>query len=113
MVYNVFSYRRWARWPLSTARHALWNLGLLSDKPSAAAAERLAYDANTEGQAPPETDFLSRSELRNILIAFDDIRIRARNIGSKGPLRLVPRSVNLKLFGPRLGLDLSVQASKR
>jgi SAM-dependent methyltransferase len=113
MVYNAFSYRRWLRWPISTGRHALWVKGLRSRKPKSGESERLAYDADAEGNAAPETDFLSTSELRNIMTDWSIETMKLENIGDEGPLRLLPRSLKLKVFGGRTGLDIYVRAIRR
>ncbi len=113
MVYNAFSYRRWLRWPISTGRHALWARGLTSRKPKSGESERLAYDADAEGNAAPETDFLSTSELRNIMTAWSIETMKLENIGDEGPLRLLPRRFKLKALGSWAGLDIYVRATRQ
>jgi SAM-dependent methyltransferase len=113
MVYNAFSYRRWLRWPVSTGRHALWATGWISRKPRSAESERLAYDADAEGRAAPETDFLSTSELRNIMSDWSIEAMKLENIGDEGPLRLFPRRLKLNVFGGWTGLDIYVKATRR
>jgi len=113
MVYNALSYRRWLRWPVSTGRHALWVKGLVSRKPKSGESERLAYDADAEGNAAPETDFLSTSELHIIMADWSIETMQLKNIGDEGPLRFLPRSLKLKAFGGWTGLDIYVRATRR
>ncbi len=113
MVYNAFSYRRWLRWPISTAGHALWVKGLISRKPKSGESERLAYDSDAEGKAAPETDFVSASELRNIMTDWSIETIKLENIGDESLLRFVPRSFKLRTLGGWAGLDIYVRATRR
>jgi ubiquinone/menaquinone biosynthesis C-methylase UbiE len=111
MVYNALSYRRWLRWPVSTARHFLWTQGRLAAKPSSSDAERRAYDADSEGNAAPETVFCSPSELRSMMKPWSIEVMRLENVGDEGPLRFLPRALKLKTIGPWAGLDIYVRAT--
>ena len=113
MVYNALSYRRWARWPLSTLRHAQWARGKLSAKPNSSESERRAYDADAEGNAAPETDFCTTSKLRAMMSGWSIATVRLENVGDEGPLRLLPRRLKLKMIGPWAGLDIYVRATRR
>jgi ubiquinone/menaquinone biosynthesis C-methylase UbiE len=113
MVYNALSYRRWARWPISTMRHALWARGALSEKPNSNESERRAYDADAEGNAAPETDFCTAGELRRMMSNWSIETIQLKNIGSEGPLRCLPRGFKLKTMGPWAGLDIYVRGTRR
>ncbi|MBR1156112.1 class I SAM-dependent methyltransferase [Bradyrhizobium sp. JYMT SZCCT0428] len=113
MVYNAFSYRRIIRWPLTSIRHALWLRGRSAGKPVAGEAERWAYDANVDGVAAPETEFFSVQELRRMLTDWSIETVRLENIGDEGPLRFLTRSLKLRLFGPWLGLDIYIRATRR
>lgn len=113
MVYNALSYRRWARWPVSTMRHAQWAKGKLSEKPNSSESERRAYDADAEGNAAPETDFCTTSELRAMMSDWSIETMRLENVSDEGPLRLLPRRFKLKMMGPWAGLDIYVRATRR
>jgi SAM-dependent methyltransferase len=113
MVYNALSYRRWARWPTLTMRHALWARGIVSEKPISSEGERRAYDADVEGNAAPETVFFTASELRRIMSDWSIETMQLKNIGDEGPLRLLPRPFKLKTLGPWAGLDIYVRAIRR
>jgi ubiquinone/menaquinone biosynthesis C-methylase UbiE len=113
MIYNALSYRRWLRWPISTARHFLWTQGRLATKPSFSEAERKAYDADSEGNAAPETMFCSPSELRSMMKPWSIEVMRLENVGDEGLLRFLPRSLKLKTIGPWAGLDIYVRATRQ
>ena len=113
MVYNALSYRRWVRWPISTMRHALWARGTVNEKPNASEGERRAYDADAEGNAAPETDFCTVSELRRMMRGWSIETMQFENIGDEGPLRLLPRRFKLKTMGAWAGLDVYVRATRR
>jgi ubiquinone/menaquinone biosynthesis C-methylase UbiE len=113
MVYNALSYRRWLRWPLSTAQHVLWTRGLRAVKPVSSESERKAYDADSEGNAAPETVFSSRSELRALMADWTIKVMQLENVGDEGPLRSVTRSLKLKTIGPWAGLDIYIRAMRR
>ena len=112
MVYNALSYRRWLRWPLSTARHVLWTRGLQSMKPLSSESERKAYDADSEGNAAPETVFSSRRELRATMADWSIKVMQLENVGDEGLLRFVTRSLKLKTIGPWAGLDIYIRAMR-
>jgi ubiquinone/menaquinone biosynthesis C-methylase UbiE len=112
MVYNALSYRRWARWPAATIRHALAAQGMPVAKPSSSESERRAYDADSEGNAAPETVFCTRSELRGMMRDWSVEVMKLKNIGDEGPLAIVSRPLKLALMGSWTGLDIYVRATR-
>jgi SAM-dependent methyltransferase len=112
MVYNALSYRRWVLWPGATMRHALWGLGLSATKPSSSESERRAYDADSEGNAAPETTFCSRSELRSMMRDWSVNVMQLENIGDESHLARLSRPFKLKTMGPWTGLDIYVRATR-
>jgi SAM-dependent methyltransferase len=112
MVYNALSYRRWFRWPGATMRHAFWALGALATKPSSSERERRAYDADSEGNAAPETVFCTRGELRSMMRDWSIDAIRLKNIGDEAFLAKVSRPLKLKTMGWWTGLDIYVRATR-
>jgi ubiquinone/menaquinone biosynthesis C-methylase UbiE len=113
MVYNALSYRRWARWPMATMRHALWARGIVSEKPSPSESERAAYDADADGNAAPETVFCTAGELRRMMRNWSIETIQLKNIGDESLLRHLPRELKLKTMGWWTGLDIYVRATRR
>jgi hypothetical protein len=113
MVYNAVSYRRWLRWPISTAKHFLWAHGRLAAKPSSSEKERRAYDADSKGNAAPETTFCTKDELRGMMTGWSIEQMQLENVGDEGPLMLLPRALKLKTIGPWAGLDVYVRATRR
>lgn len=112
MVYNALSYRRWLRWPLSTFRHLLWSRGHLRKKPTASQSQRFAYDADENGNAAPETDFISQAELPTLLPGWQINKVELHNVGYEGPLRFLPRAIKLSKLDGFAGLDLYVRATR-
>lgn len=106
MVYNAYSYRRWLRWPLSTASYFMWDKIAIGRPRHATAAERKAYDADSAGNAAPETIFVSVDHLRRLATSWRSIEIFRENIGGELFLRFVPRDLLLRAAGPLAGLDL-------
>ena len=75
------------------------------------------YDVNTAGEAAPHTDYVSRSDVRQLFGAFSEVSVDAQNFD---PLRLplgrrrvtIPRERLLGNVARVLGLDLYVHARK-
>lgn len=135
MVYNLYSYRQWHKWPGRTLaawwRSLLGRDGILRGNE----AQRYAYDrADATGQAAPETAFLSSGQLRKMFGRFSAVTVRKENCNSfchsltlewpkgadaeaagRAAIRvdlLLKRRNLLKSLGRRLGLDLYVTATK-
>jgi SAM-dependent methyltransferase len=111
MVYNAYSYRRWLRWPLATAR-AFVAEHLGREAPAVSRAERAPYDASGSGVAAPETSFVSAGALKAMLRDWCRVAIVRENIGSELLLAAVPRRWLLAPLGPWCGLDLYCRAVK-
>ncbi len=111
MVYSAYSYRRWLRWPVATAR-ALVAEQLGRKAPEASVRERAAYDAAQSGAAAPETSFVSARALRRMMNDWSRVGIVRENIGSELFLAAVPRRRLLATLGPWCGLDLYCRALK-
>ena len=114
MVYNKFSFRHWVRWPGSTGKAALRQGLGLSEPRSGAEDERRAYDASAEGDAAPETVFLSRKDVRRAFRDYASVSVASEN---SDPLSwngrvLVSRPRMLSTVGRILGLDLYISAIK-
>jgi SAM-dependent methyltransferase len=115
MVYYAYSYRRFYLARRETVRYALRELlgyrgvvGAQTDK------ERVAYDANTAGEAAPHTDFISRRSLRHLCRRFSRFSAQTENIDTGAPFdKSGSRRELLKTLWPRLcGLDLYATAVK-
>ncbi len=112
MVYSAASYRQLARAPLTTMKRKLSGPFAPYRGHTAEEAERRAYDINVDGTAAPQTEFVTKSELRELCEAFSKVRIDTENIGAEGPLAKIPRAVLCKWLGPYVGLDLYCQLVK-
>jgi SAM-dependent methyltransferase len=111
MVYNAYSHRRWARWPLATARSLLAEWAG-RPVPAASEAERAAYDTDSTGNAAPETVFVSAGYLRRAMHDWSRVVVVRENIDLPGPFRCIPRRWLLPTLGPWCGLDLYCRAVK-
>lgn len=108
MVYNKFSYRNWIKWPLTTIRAAL-----SGSTTGRSHNERLAYDANAQGEAAPETVFTSVEELRDMFSRYSSFSAVKRNCGAPlGRFTGTAHRVALAIVGPLAGLDVYVSARK-
>ena len=109
MVYNAFSYRQWAKWPLRTLRAALGGSDL-----EASEAQRKAYDAGSSGEAAPETVFTSRAQLRAMMGKFGEFEAVLENCDhlSLRGRTLFPRLALLSTVGRIVGLDIYLRAVK-
>jgi len=112
MVYSALSYRQWGRTPIAAWRRRRADPAAYRQRESAREAIRAAYDANLEGDAAPQTEFVTRAELEFMCRDFSRCAVTAENIGGEGPLRLVPRRLACALFGGALGLDLYCRLQK-
>lgn len=114
MVYNAYSYRRWLREPVSTFRYLLRELaGYRGVVDARKAKERAAYDANTTGEAPPHTDWVSVRSLRHMCRKFDSFSARRENIAAERPFSWSSRDRLLTTFIPPLtGLDIYFRCQK-
>jgi SAM-dependent methyltransferase len=113
MVYNLFSYRQWLRWPKRTLEAALGR-GVLPTPSSASETQRKAYDTNSRGAPAPETVFVSTTEVRAMLRGFSQYQLRLENcdaITFRGRT-VVPRKPLLATLGRVAGLDIYVAATK-
>lgn len=112
MVYSALSYRQWCRSPLATWRRRAADPAGYRQRRGMDETPRAVYDANLDGAAAPQTEFVTRGELEHMCRDFRDCAVTTENIGGEGPLRLVPRRLACTLFGGTLGLDLYCRLEK-
>jgi ubiquinone/menaquinone biosynthesis C-methylase UbiE len=113
MLYNRHSYRQlMARWQALAAR-------LRRREERTEERLRAAYDANTAGEAAPETIYVTARQVRDELFArFADVRVERHNaddvrlISIAGHDRWLRRERALPILAPALGLDLYIHARK-
>lgn len=112
MVYNAASYRQFADAPFATLRRKV--MGPFADytPETSEERERGAYDVNVDGEAAPQTEFVTKSELRKLCDVFSAVRIQSENIGAEGPLKRIPRRTLCTTLGPFFGLDLYCRLAK-
>jgi SAM-dependent methyltransferase len=109
MVYNKYSYRRWGVSPLSTFLAWFRSIrGRAQPDSIDSAKQRAHYDANSDGEAAPETALLSVGQLKQMLQSFATVSCTKRNADD----RLIPRAWLLPTLGRLLGLDIYIEARK-
>lgn len=74
---------------------------------------RARYDANTEGEAAPHVDFVSKSAVRRMFAGFADLHIDVQNFDPfvLGPL-FIPRERFIGNLARIVGVDLYIVADK-
>ena len=112
MVYNATSYRQWYLQPRATFRRFFSGGAGYADNPELNVSMRGFYDANSSGEAAPQTEFVTQSDLRHLCRAFRSCKIRAENIGSENFLKYIPRRVSCTILGPIVGTDLYCRLKK-
>lgn len=107
MVYNGLSYRRWVNARSSTGAYWLWSTFGMGNPGAVGAADRGAYDSDLEGNAAPETAFVSVSHLRRMCSKFSRFSAKLENIDQEKPFQDRPRTQLLGTIWPALcGLDI-------
>jgi ubiquinone/menaquinone biosynthesis C-methylase UbiE len=114
MVYNAYSYRRFAEVPWATlgyrVREWLGHRGVIG---ASQARQRASYDANSRGDAAPHTDWISKRSLRYLCREFSTFVVRSENIASEYFFKRNQRERLLFTSWPQLcGLDLYAHAVK-
>lgn len=114
MVYSAYSYRRWRMARRVTLGYLLRELqGHRNVVGATDERERAAYDAGSDGQGAPHTDFISRRSLKSLCSVFTDFTARLENIDQEPPFSKAPRKVLVKTRWPQLvGLDIYATATK-
>ncbi len=121
MVYNAASYRQFKAIPARTLVRLLTGPFTSYRQPPSDATERAAYDTNAEGDAAPQTEFVTKREFRQLCRDFRTCTIHAENIARedffrpvffKRYIKRMSRDRQCELFGPYLGLDLYCRVGK-
>jgi hypothetical protein len=112
MLYNRHSLRQLFQIPLSRLWHIFSQSRLHVEDWSK--QTRALYDASQEGEAAPYTEYVSKSEVKQLFRSFTDVKIDIQNFdgihfGNRVVLR---RESLLNNLGRILGLDLYIVAKK-
>jgi SAM-dependent methyltransferase len=110
MLYNAHSFRQLVQVPQK-------RLQALRSGQSTAEHVRGMYDQNTQGEAAPHTDYVSRGDVRRLFAAFSQVSIDAQNFAVharyvRGRRVTIPRERLLGNVARVLGLDLYIHARK-
>lgn len=111
MVYNRYSHRRWAQNRETFIRELKDELLGRTATDTADTSERAANDTNLEGEAAPETVFLSAGEIKRRMAKFSRVRVIKENMDESNDPKWERKKV-LKTWGRWMGLDLYTVARK-
>ena len=113
MVYNAYSYRRWARWPRYTWRYRSWDRrGGEGKPPIVTEDQRRASDTDTEGRSAPETAFVSIRCLARLCARFSGFQAQTENSAGGRFGSTVRRIILLPTLGRLAGLDIYCHLTK-
>lgn len=122
MVYNKFSLRQWAKWPLASFKNLLLQWLGQQKKLKVTQSQCLAYDASVDGtQAAPETQFFSKIDIHALFANFNQIKITRENFDEQfrvgyGKYTSIYFGSRMKRLGgfwaKYMGLDLYIEATK-
>lgn len=114
MVYNQYSLRQWLRWPKNTLAAFLNDMGVHAKQNDITGEQKEAYDANSSGNAAPETIFLSIKQLKKMLVRFSDVKFHKENCDPIYISRFITlsRPSMLPIIGKLMGLDIYIEARK-
>jgi hypothetical protein len=73
---------------------------------------RFYYDFSLEGDAAPQTEFVTKNQLKLMCKKFKHFSVDSENIGEESFLRFLNRKFICILFGKILGLDLYCNIKK-
>jgi 2-polyprenyl-3-methyl-5-hydroxy-6-metoxy-1,4-benzoquinol methylase len=111
MVYNRYSHRRWVQNRDVFLRELFAEMFGQLKTARADTQERGANDRNLEGEAAPETVFLSRGEIKRRMRRFSSVRVFKENMDDSMDPKWERKKV-LYSWGRRMGLDLYIVARK-
>ena len=111
MVYNKYSYRQLAQFPVTTIKRFFEERFKPdeADKHSTQ-KERASFDINQDGEGAPETKFYSSRELKKIMAdaGFGDVKTQTENAEDQnlGKITVIKRDSLLKNIARVKGLDI-------
>jgi len=105
MVYNRYSHRRWVNEHETFIKELVDEEFGFADFGRTAEHERAASDTDLDGNAAPETAFLSRHEFERRLGAFSTAQVQKENMDESMEPSMDRKDV-LGTWGKRAGLDL-------
>ena len=112
MVYYAYSYRRWRTSFFGTSRYFIGELtGMRGVVGKATATERSRYDPNSDGQAAPHTDWISKKSMRTILgnCSPTSVEMHLENMGG---VRILRKFLINTPISKLVGLDLYITVKK-
>ena len=111
MVYNRYSHRRWMQNRQAFLRELLLERFGLLKTTRTSRRERAANDRSLDGEAAPETVFLSVGEVRRRMRRFAEVSVKKENMDDSDDPKW-DRALVLPTWGRRMGLDLYITARK-
>lgn len=107
MLYNKHSFRQLFHVPIIRLRNTFLKRDFVE-------LVRSLYDTDLKGNSAPFTEFVSRSQVRQLFGKFSSVNIECQNFDDYGKLRRIglSRMKLLNNMGRILGLDLYITAQK-
>jgi SAM-dependent methyltransferase len=114
MVYNAYSYRRLINNFVLTQKYFIKELfGYRGVVGQSSEMQKASYDTNSDGEAPPHTDWISTKSLEYYCKKFSSFSSNLENIGDEFPFRNITREKILRTkWSSLIGLDIYATAKK-
>ena len=114
MVYNAYSYRRLINNFVLTQKYFIKELfGYRGVVGQSSEMQKASYDVNSDGEAPPHTDWISTKSLKYYCKKFSSFSSNLENIGDEFPFRNITRKKILRTkWSSLIGLDIYATAKK-
>ncbi|GMQ83166.1 MAG: hypothetical protein BMS9Abin05_2653 [Rhodothermia bacterium] len=114
MVYYAYSFRRWSEMTNATINQFLSEKLRIGKRRNVTKRERQRYDYDSEGQVAPETEFLSRAEVKRVArsLGFKSVKQGLELMGEGLLTRIIGRKSTLKIFSPIGGRHIYARLTK-
>jgi hypothetical protein len=114
MVYNAYSYRRLINNFVLTQKYFIKELfGYRGVVGQSSEMQKASYDTNSDGEAPPHTDWISNKSLKHYCKKFSSFSSNLENIGDVFLFRNISREKILRTkWSSLIGLDIYAAAKK-
>jgi SAM-dependent methyltransferase len=114
MVYYAYSYRRWAEMGKETGAQFFCEKFGIGRKPNPSDYSRARYDYDSRGVIAPETQFISRQDVRKVAkqLGFRHIRLGLELLGENRLTQQLGRVRVLNTFGRIGGRHLYINLTK-
>ena len=114
MVYYVYSFRRWSEMREATVKQFVTEKFGFGTKSRATGYERQRYDYDSKGNVAPETDFLSRADIKRLALklGFSSVMQGLELMGEGRLTRMMGRDNVLKVLATIGGRHIYARLTK-